>query len=117
MASNDEETNTEPSRSEAELQARKRRQADRGVEAEKLLNNPLLNETLDAMESTITESWKKSHSEEHEVRHNNYLMIRLLGNLRHSLRTTMQTGKAAEKELMRMKEPSKLNKVFRNGNR
>ena len=74
---------------------------ERGRRAEQLMNDPLLNEILDEIELGIYQKWRSSKGPEHEGRHNQYLMQRLLDNLRKRMARIAYEGlheSKAEKE-------------------
>ena len=57
----------------------------RGHEAEKLINNPILNDAFERIEIKIYEKWRTSKGNDEEARKNAYLMQRLLDDLRGEL--------------------------------
>lgn len=93
-------------------EAKLQRQADRGERAKRLLGNDLLIEALDAIEAEIDQSWKSSLADDEEIRRNAYLMYRLLQNFRQQFKQAVVTGKAARKELLNLKDPSKVRRML-----
>lgn len=89
-----------------------RKDVARGSRAKALLENELLKETLDRMEQRILESWKNSHSEDDEIRHNAYLMQRLLCEFRDYLTRTVANGEKAGKELNLKVKDSKIKRYL-----
>lgn len=107
-------SNKDQAASESEQKQKWRAQADRGVEAERILNHPMVKEALEEMESNIVERWKNTGAEEDRQRYNAYLMYRLLNNFRDQFEQKIKTGKMAEKKLTQIKD----RKIgFHNGNR
>ena len=80
-----------------------RKQAQRGKQAENLLKNKLLNEALDQMEEELDRTWKESRPDDHEARHNAYLMNLLLERFKGCLTQHVRTGKGATTELLNLK--------------
>jgi len=69
----------------------------RGAQAEALANNELLNEILAKMDAEFVQAWRDSAAEAHDVRHNAYLMQRLLGDFRRRLTVIQRDGEAVAK--------------------
>lgn len=82
----------------------KRKQVDRGVKAEALLKNELLQEAFDKIEGAILEGWKNSQAHEDEQRRNAYLMQRLLQNFKAHFNYIVRTGKHAESQLLKLED-------------
>jgi len=89
-----------------------RRQQDRGQRAQLLIENELFKEAIENIEQTILDAWKGSASTEEKQRHNAYLMYRLLQNFKQQFTTAISTGKVAQKELLRIKEESKIRRII-----
>ncbi|BAQ16920.1 hypothetical protein [Methyloceanibacter caenitepidi] len=82
-------------------------QANRGAQASAIINHPLFNEAFEKMEARILEGWKESAAEDHEGRHNAYLMQRLLANLKEQFEHCVRTGDAASKQLLQIEKETK----------
>jgi hypothetical protein len=76
-----------------------RSQAERGRQAEELVNHPLLLEAFDNIEKVIDTGWKNSSSEDRQARDNAYLLHRVLSNLRSNLKAIIVSGGNAKKLL------------------
>ncbi len=87
----------------------------RGEAARQILESPLFDEAFEAVEKTLMTAWKTSSGDEREIRERLYLMQRLNGNLKQFYVTHIANGKAAAKELTRLKEPSKIRRLIGNG--
>lgn len=91
----------------------KRRQADRGERAKRVLENELVIEAFEKMEKDIIEGWKKTAPDDDRGRHNAYLLDRLLRNFKAQFEQYLITGKAAQKELLNINSPSKIKGLFK----
>jgi hypothetical protein len=72
---------------------------DRGVKAEKLLNDPVLNEAFDLVRQAIHERWEASPMRDRDGAHELKLMLKLLGDVRANLEQAVTDGKLAATEL------------------
>lgn len=86
--------------------------ADRGSRAQSLLQNELLQEVYVEMDRVLYEEWKETKAGEAEKRESLYLMHRANREHRHQLELIASKGKAAEKELTRLNEQSKVRRIF-----
>ena len=84
----------------------------RGDEARAILENPLFKEAFQEAEKVIIEAWRNSPGDAKEVRDNAYLMQRLLVNLEDFLKRHINNGKAAQNDLLKLKEPSKIRRLI-----
>lgn len=91
------------------------RQKSRGEEAKRIIEHELVVQALAQIEATILDAWKNSRADEEQERHNAYLMYRLLQNFKAQFRKLVNDGDAASKELLRLKDPSKIARLIRNG--
>lgn len=89
-----------------------RRQHDRGERAKQLMQNELLTEAFDEIEKAIMERFKESRADEKELREDAHRSIRLLSHIKGHLKHVMVTGEAARKELLNIKDPSKIKRMF-----
>jgi hypothetical protein len=74
-------------------------EAERGQQALRLLNDELLVETLDGMETKWTEVWKNSPARDVEGREMAWQMLQSVLLLRKELEITLDRGKAAQATL------------------
>lgn len=91
-----------------------RKQQDRGARAEAVLNNELVVEAFAAIEAELMKAWQHSAADEKEQRDNAYMMFRLLQNFKAQFSQAVHTGKAAQKQLMTISDPSKIRRMMRN---
>lgn len=71
----------------------------RGVEAERLLSEPLLLEAFATIEQEFTDAWKASPARDPEGREKLYLSLKLLARLKAHIESVATTGKMAKKSL------------------
>lgn len=93
-------------------EAKLKRQQDRASRAQRILDDELFKGAFENIEQTIVDSWKESRADEEKQRYNAYIMHRLLQNLREQFTRAIVTGQAAKKELLTIKEPSKLRRLI-----
>lgn len=89
-----------------------REQASRGEHARRIIDSDLVQEVFGKMEKRIFDSIRESLGDEKDIRERAYLMFRLLENFKAEFKSIVLTGDAASKELLRLKEPSKLMRVI-----
>ncbi len=70
----------------------------RAREAEQLMANPLLQETLEIMRGSVSRTWERSDPADVEGRERLYYMARGVRMFEASLRSVMETGKLVLKE-------------------
>lgn len=87
-------------------------QRERGKKAEQIMAAEIVQEAFEKIEATIQKSWSSSRADDHEGRHNAFLMNRLLRNLKGEFLRAMKTGKVAERDLLAIKEKSKLRRLI-----
>jgi len=78
------------------------KQAERGERARRLIGDDLFLEAFEKIGAEIRAGWENSGAGDHEGRHNAYLMIRLLKNVRGHFEQIALTGKQARGELLRI---------------
>ena len=88
-----------------------RKQSDRGTRAESLLKNELLLEYWEVTGASLTEKWMESQSA--EERDDIWRAIRILKNMEKYMEKIVVTGKDATKELVNLKNPSKLSRIIK----
>jgi len=81
-----------------------REQIDKGVAAEKLLENPILRQVLSSIEKEIEDGWKGSKSNDQKQRENAYYMHRAVQALRDRLGGVITTGNYAQNQLEKENE-------------
>lgn len=91
-------------KSEKEHKADLTQQAERGAQADALLNNALLKDAFEAMGEEINRAWRESAVHEVEVRENAHKMSMLLERLRSFLEVRARTGTAATKKLLELEK-------------
>jgi hypothetical protein len=87
-------------------------QRGRGQRADAILNDPMVQEAFVEIERILHNTWQNSDVADHEGRHNAYLSAKLLKRFKQYFENHIKKGKAADKELLRIKERSKLRKVI-----
>jgi hypothetical protein len=83
-----------------------RKAAERGPRAKALLDNDLLKEAFEKIEQTLMDDWRNTSSEDNQRREDAWRTFKLLQNLRGHLGRIVTNGDAAAKELLRVKNPS-----------
>lgn len=83
-----------------------RKAAERGPRAKALLDNELLKEAFEKIEQTLMDEWRNTSTEDAQRREDAWRSYKLLGALRGYLVKTVTNGDAAAKELLKVKNPS-----------
>ena len=91
-----------------------RLQEGRGQRAKALLENELLKESFEHLELSLMSAWRETSPDEHERREDAWRSLKLLNKLQEHLRRHVTTGQAAGKELLRIKDPTLLERITRN---
>jgi len=91
-----------------------REQASRGENARRILESELVKDVFAKMDERIMGSIRDSLGDESDIRERAYLMLRLLDNFKAEFKSMVLSGDAASKELLRVKEPSKLMRAITN---
>lgn len=76
---------------------------ERGDRAQKLLDDPTLNDAFKNVEKAIHDAWSACPIRDHEGQHELRLMLKLLSDVRADLELAVSNGKMAAAEL-RMQE-------------
>ena len=76
-----------------------RREAQRGSQAETILNNELLTEAFATIEDAYFDAWKKSPSDAVASRERLWQAAAIIGLVRENLKEVIRTGKVAAKHL------------------
>lgn len=90
-----------------------RSKVSRGHHAKRIMEDELVVEAFDLIERQVIEAWQNSRADEEDERRNAYLMQRLLKNLRGHFQKTIRDGESASKELLRLRDPSAIERAFR----
>ena len=85
----------------------------RAENAQRILDDPLVVEAFEKMESTLDELWKGSHPSDDEGRKRIYLSYRLLRNFKREFKNAINTGKIAQEELIRTRKKTILERMTR----
>ncbi len=72
---------------------------DRGQRAARILSEPVFQEAFGSVEQAIHEQWAQSPIRDHEGQHELRLMLKLLGDVRAVLESTVSDGKLAAQRL------------------
>jgi hypothetical protein len=72
---------------------------DRGIKAEKLIKDPILDEAFSLVRSAIIEKWEMTPLRDRDGAHELKLMLKLLGDVRANLEQAVVDGKLAAAEL------------------
>jgi len=83
------------------------RQRARGLKAQRLWDDPLLQEIFAEIEREVLDGWKTSRSEERDRREEIYYLQRAVEHLKQKIRTHVGTGKRADKELEEIEKERK----------
>ena len=76
----------------------KEKRISKGNAAEKLLNDPIISEAFEKLETKYNSAWISSSLEDSQKRETIYLSIRALGELRLELESMVNSGKIAQQE-------------------
>jgi ribosomal protein S15P/S13E len=77
----------------------RRLEVQRGNDAMRILEEPLLVEAFNVIKQRYMDEWEKSPARDIEGREKLWLMLKQLENVRNHLKTAMETGKLASKYL------------------
>ncbi len=72
------------------------------MQAEELLNNPLLSDALDSMEREYLAAWRASKLPDLEERERLWLAMQVLEQVRNHLRIVLENGVVARREIDRI---------------
>lgn len=75
---------------------------ERASQAEALLRNELLQESLTYLEKRYMDEWRITHINDVVAREKLFLAVNIVGKVRDHLTTTISSGKIAQIELNRM---------------
>ena len=74
-------------------------EVQRGQDAKRLLEEPLLQEAFEVIEQEIMEKWKTAPARDVDGREKLWMMLHLLGRVRSHLESVMASGHLAEATL------------------
>lgn len=78
---------------------------ERGARAERLLNDPLLNEAFALVAQAIHEVWEATPLLDRDAAHELKLQLHVLRSVRGNLEQALSDGKLAAEEVRRMNRP------------
>ena len=73
--------------------------AQRGEEAKRLLDNPLLKEAFATLEQEYTQAWKQTKASDEVAREKLWMALNQLSKVQTQLHSVIQTGKVAKNAL------------------
>lgn len=76
-----------------------REKVDRGIKAETLLRNELLQEAFDYLENEFTNAWKNSSVEDTQARERLYMLCQNLSAVKGYIQSAVEDGKLAKAAL------------------
>jgi hypothetical protein len=76
--------------------------AQRGREAEELLENPMLADAFDKIEASYMDEWRQSKLADIEERERLWLAIQVLGEVKRHLRVVVENGVVAKRDIDRI---------------
>ncbi|NIR49997.1 hypothetical protein GWO43_15980 [candidate division KSB1 bacterium] len=88
-----------------------RMEAQRGKQAQDVLDNELVKDAFSKIENALNETWKRSDPNDTEGRERVYLSIKLLQRFKDQFEFAVRTGNIAEDELLRIKDPTAWQKM------
>jgi len=93
---------------------RLQRDINRGEQARRIMEQEIVQEAFSALEKTILMAWQTSHPSDEKGRHDAWLMMGLLADLKNHLQQAIATGKVSKKELG-LNQPSKIKRILGHG--
>lgn len=82
----------------------KEKEAERGRQAELLLDNPIYRESIEAVRTAIIAQWQACPIRDKEGQHELKLMNKLLNDLVANINTVAETGRLAKLQIEREKK-------------
>ena len=80
------------------------KESSRGVKAQQILDNELYKESFDELKKSYEEAIFQTKPTDDKARFSIYLAYQILGKVENHLRTVMETGKLADKQLQDLKK-------------
>ena len=81
-----------------------KKEAKLGVDAERVLEEPLLKEAFETLENAYLDGWRFSQPDDTKGRERIHMSIYCIGKVKQHLRSVIANGKLAEDELKRLKK-------------
>ena len=81
-----------------------RGQRERASNAERLLNEPLIKEAFDYLDTEFMRAWKQSSVEDTQARERIYNLCQALEAVKGHLKSVVETGKMAKAQLDQLKK-------------
>jgi hypothetical protein len=88
-------------------------QRDRGQRAQRLLDDELLREALDAIESEVVRQWENCPARDSEGKEALWQLMKTSKKFRGLLTGYVQTGRLAADNIKRMEEESRMKRLLR----
>lgn len=88
-------------------------QRDRGQRAQRLLDDDLLREALDAIESEVVRQWENCPARDSEGKEALWQLMKTSKKFRGLLNGYVQTGRLAAENIKRMEEESRMKRLLR----
>ncbi len=89
-----------------------RSDAERGAQAERLLNEPLLGEAFASLEAEFLNAWKATGARDTEARERLWQAFQIVGKVKTHLSTVAQRGTLARKELEEIETMGERRKIL-----
>lgn len=81
-----------------------REQRERAAQAERILNEPLILEAFDYLDTEFMRAWKQSSVEDTQARERIYNLCQALEAVKGHLKSVIETGKMAKAQLDQLKK-------------
>lgn len=91
------------------------RESDRGIEARILLENPLLQDALKAIETEVVEQWVACPARDTEGKEALWQLMKTAQKFKGILTGYVQTGQLASENMRKFEEKRTLRSVFKRG--
>lgn len=88
------------------------RDRSRALGAQSLLDNELLKEAFDQLEAEYMRTWRETNILNQVGREKLFLAVNVIGKVREHLKSIVDDGKIAEKDLMRLAQDEERKKRF-----
>lgn len=87
-------------------------QIARGVRAQQILDEPLVQEAIDLIESQCLQQWKDSPARDTEGRERIWMMVKMAQQFKRHFEAAVTDGKLAQHEVAELEKQSKMRKIF-----
>jgi hypothetical protein len=81
-----------------------RAQQDRGAEAKRIIDSPLVTEFFTKMKDAVRREWENSDAADKDEREHQWRLFQAIGLLEDCFKQTISTGDGALKELIRRRD-------------